>query len=200
MEIKLQLKPRDSVAKEDDPKPSHQLYKLHIKSTWSTSRLCAYGIYKRTLRAPTKENTLVLIAVYIGGKNTQQYDQIRVWAAPTACPETNTVLEDTLEGRDGRWLPERKRMLTEVTQEKYLLFLYFDLFCSFLDFFFFFGPPLSVEVVVSLILWNLIKFLSFFFLTALFILVSNLCLYTGFFCGVFLSFSSTPTSFSSFNF
>ena len=147
MEIKLQLKPRDSVAKEDDPKPSHQLYKLHIKSTWSTSRLCAYGIYKRTLRASTKENTLVLIAVYIGGKNTQQYDQIRVWAAPTACPETNTVLEDTLEGRDGLWLPARKRMLTEVTQEKHLLFLYFDLFCSFLGFFFFFGPPLSVEVV-----------------------------------------------------
>ncbi|KAB0372094.1 hypothetical protein FD755_015886 [Muntiacus reevesi] len=34
-------------------------------------RLCVYGIYKRTMRAPTKENTLVLIAVDIGGKNTQ---------------------------------------------------------------------------------------------------------------------------------
>ena len=28
VEIKLQLKPRGSVAKEEDPKPSHQLYKL----------------------------------------------------------------------------------------------------------------------------------------------------------------------------
>ena len=28
VEIKPQLKPRDSVAKEEDPKPSHQLYKL----------------------------------------------------------------------------------------------------------------------------------------------------------------------------
>ena len=34
-------------------------------------RLCASGIYKRTLRAITKENALVLIAVDIGGKNTE---------------------------------------------------------------------------------------------------------------------------------
>jgi len=33
VEIKAQLKPRGSVAKEEDPKPSHQLYKLQIKST-----------------------------------------------------------------------------------------------------------------------------------------------------------------------
>jgi len=36
VEIKPQLKPRGSVAKEEDPKPSHQLYKLQIKSTRST--------------------------------------------------------------------------------------------------------------------------------------------------------------------
>jgi len=33
VEIKPQLKPRCSVAKEEDPKLSHQLYKLQIKST-----------------------------------------------------------------------------------------------------------------------------------------------------------------------
>ena len=33
VEIKPQLKLRGSVAKEEDPKPSHQLYKLQIKST-----------------------------------------------------------------------------------------------------------------------------------------------------------------------
>ena len=71
VEIKPQLKPRGSVAKED-PKPSHQLYKLQIKSTGSTRQLCVCGIYKRPLRAPTKENTLVLIAVDIGGKNTKE--------------------------------------------------------------------------------------------------------------------------------
>ena len=32
------------------------------------ARLCVYGIHKRSLRAPTKENVLVLIAVDIGGK------------------------------------------------------------------------------------------------------------------------------------
>ena len=33
VEIKPQLKPRDSVAEEEDPKPSPQLFKLQIKST-----------------------------------------------------------------------------------------------------------------------------------------------------------------------
>ena len=41
-------------------------------------RLCVYGIYKRTLKAPTKENTLLLIDMDTGGKNTQEEDQIRI--------------------------------------------------------------------------------------------------------------------------
>ena len=57
-------------------KLAHQLYKLEIKFTQSArivlTILCVYGIYKRTLRAPTTENALVLIAVDIGGKNTQE--------------------------------------------------------------------------------------------------------------------------------
>ena len=36
VEIRPQLKPRGSVAKEEDPEPSHQLYQLQIKSTLST--------------------------------------------------------------------------------------------------------------------------------------------------------------------
>ena len=51
VEIKPQLKPMGSVAKKEDTKPSHQLYK-HF---------------------PThKKNALALIAVDIGGKNTQE--------------------------------------------------------------------------------------------------------------------------------
>ena len=69
LEIKPQLKPRGIVAKEEDPKPSHQVYKLQIKSTRSTRQTLSME-YIKTLRAPTKENTLVLIAVDIGGKNT----------------------------------------------------------------------------------------------------------------------------------
>ena len=45
--IKPQLKPRGSVAKGEDPKPSHQLYKLKIKSTRSTKQtLCLWNIQK----------------------------------------------------------------------------------------------------------------------------------------------------------
>ena len=58
------------MVKEKDPKPSHQLYKLQIKLRNQLGRLCVYGIYKRSLRAPTKGNTLLLIAAGIGGKNT----------------------------------------------------------------------------------------------------------------------------------
>ena len=72
VEIKPQLKPRGSVAKEEEPKPSHQLYKLQIKPTRQLGRLCVYEIYKRSLRAPKKEDALVLRAVDIGGKSTQE--------------------------------------------------------------------------------------------------------------------------------
>ena len=72
VEIKPQLKPRGCVAEEEDPKPSHQLYKLPIKSQDQLSRLCVYEIYKKPLRAPTKENALALIAVDIGGETTKE--------------------------------------------------------------------------------------------------------------------------------
>ena len=35
-------------------------------------RLYVYGMYKKTVRSPTKENALVLIAMDIGGKNKQE--------------------------------------------------------------------------------------------------------------------------------
>ena len=55
VEIKPQLKPRGSVAKEDDPKHSHQLYKLQIKSTQSTRQtLCLLEGRKRTLESSHK--------------------------------------------------------------------------------------------------------------------------------------------------
>ena len=70
VEIKPQLKFRGSVAKEEDPKPCCTNGRLNPHD--QLGRLCVYGIYKRRPRAPTKENTLVLIAVDIGGKNTQE--------------------------------------------------------------------------------------------------------------------------------
>ena len=45
VEIKTQLKPRGSVTKEEDPKLSHQLYKLQLTSTQSTRQtLCLWNI------------------------------------------------------------------------------------------------------------------------------------------------------------
>ena len=42
---KTTIETRGSVAKEEDPKPSHQMYRLQIKSTWSTSQtLCLRDI------------------------------------------------------------------------------------------------------------------------------------------------------------
>ena len=60
------------MAKEEDSKPLHQLYSYRLNPQDQPDRLCVYGIYKRTLRAPTKANTLVMTAVDIGDKNTQE--------------------------------------------------------------------------------------------------------------------------------
>ena len=77
VEIKPQVKPRDSVAKEEDPKPSHQLHKIQNKSTRSTRQtLCLWNTYERSLSTPTKENTLVLLAVDIGGKSTLEWTRL----------------------------------------------------------------------------------------------------------------------------
>ena len=72
VEIKPQLKPRGSVAKKRFKTFPPAVTSCRLNPHDQLGRLCVYGIYKRTLRAPTKENTLVLIAVVIGGKNTQK--------------------------------------------------------------------------------------------------------------------------------
>ena len=58
------------MAKEGDPKPSHQLYKLLIKPTQSTRQ--TLSLWKMSVKAPTKENTLVLIVVDTGDNNTEE--------------------------------------------------------------------------------------------------------------------------------
>ena len=72
VEIKPQLKPKGIVAKEKDPKPPTSCTSCSLNPHDQLGRLCVYGIYKRPLRAPTKENALVLIPMDIGGKNTQE--------------------------------------------------------------------------------------------------------------------------------
>ena len=72
VDIKPQLKPRSSVTKEEDPKPPTSCTSYRLNPHNPLGRLWVCGIYKMSLRAPTKENTLVLIAVDLGGKNTQE--------------------------------------------------------------------------------------------------------------------------------
>ena len=76
--IKPQLKPRVSGAKEEDPTSTTSCKSCRLNPQDQLGRLCVYRIYKRTLRAPAKENALVLIAVDIGGKSTEEQDQIRI--------------------------------------------------------------------------------------------------------------------------
>ena len=68
VEIKPQLKPRDSVAKEKTQNLPTSCTSCRL---YPHDQLCVYGIFKRSFRVPTKENTLVLIAVDNEGKNTE---------------------------------------------------------------------------------------------------------------------------------
>ena len=77
VEIKSQLKPRGTMAKEEDPKPSTSCTRYGLKPHDQLGRLCVYGTDKKTLRAPPKENAHVLIAVDTGG-NSVEWDQIRI--------------------------------------------------------------------------------------------------------------------------
>ena len=72
VEIKPQLKPSSSVAKEENPKPSHSSTCCRLNPHDQLGKFHVYGIYKMILRAPTKENSLILIAVEIGGNTTQE--------------------------------------------------------------------------------------------------------------------------------
>ena len=78
VEIKPQLKPRAVwLRKKTQNLPtSYTSYRLDPHD--QLGRPCVYGICKRSLRAPTKENAPVLTAVDMGGKNTEVEDQIRI--------------------------------------------------------------------------------------------------------------------------
>jgi len=54
VEIKPQLKPMGSVNKEEDPKSSHSCTRCRLNPHDHLGRLRVCGIYKKSLRAPTK--------------------------------------------------------------------------------------------------------------------------------------------------
>ena len=82
----------------------------------------------------------------------------------------------------------RERTLAAVSEEKHLLFLFFDLFCRFI--FFFLSPPSFVVVDFIGTMKSNEAFELFLLLVAFFIVVIKLCLYVGVlqFFGNFLFF------------
>ena len=66
------MKLRGSAAKEEDPDLPTSCAGCRLNPHDKLGRLCVYGIYERTLSAPTEENALVLLAVDVGGKNMQE--------------------------------------------------------------------------------------------------------------------------------
>ena len=111
VKVKPQLKTTGSVAKEEDPKPSHQLYKLQIKSTWWIRQiLCLWNIEKDIESYHKRKCT----SSYNYGHWRQEHrsrsileSELRIWAAPTAGSEISTVLEGILGRWGGLWLPVR---------------------------------------------------------------------------------------------
>ena len=123
VEIKPQVKHRGSVAKEEDPKPPHQLYKLQVKSTRSTRHtLRLWEIWKVT-EAPPGENAPVLTAVDLEARTHRSRARLDL-SCPLRGPETSTVL-GILGRQGGLWLPARERALTAVTQEKIFIIFTF---------------------------------------------------------------------------
>ena len=57
VEIKPQWKPRGGVAKQEDPSLSTSCTICRLSPRDQLGKLCDYGIYKRSLRATTKENS-----------------------------------------------------------------------------------------------------------------------------------------------
>ena len=150
VEIKAQLKPRGSVTKEEDPKPSHQLHKLQIKSTQSTRQtLCLWNTQKATESSLKREHT----SADSCGHRRQEHTGVGP-DGNLSGPHSRSRDQHSVGGhpREGRWTvtPGRERTLTAETQEKHLLFLCFDLLCRFFwmffSFFFLFLPH-SVVVV-----------------------------------------------------
>ena len=142
VEIKPQLEPRGSVAKEEDPEPSHQLGKLQVQSQDQLGRRGLWTLQEATESAHRRKRA----RSDSRGQWRQAHTGVgpdETLSCPTAGPETSTGLEGTPGRRAGLGLPARERTLRAETPEKRLFFACFDLFCRF---FWIFSPPSAVVV------------------------------------------------------
>jgi len=72
VEIKPQLKSRGMWLRKKTQNLPTSCTSCRLNPHDQLSRLCVYGIYKRPLRAPTKENALVLIAVELQARTQRR--------------------------------------------------------------------------------------------------------------------------------
>ena len=69
--IKPRLSSKGGLPKEEDQNLSTSCTSYRLNPHDQLGRLCVYGIYKRTMSVPTKDNTLALAAMDVGSKYIQ---------------------------------------------------------------------------------------------------------------------------------
>ena len=135
VEIKPRLKPRGSVAKEEDQNLPTSCAGFRLSPHDHLGRLCVW-IYKRSLRAPTKENT----SSDSCGPGRQEH----MGVGPDynlSCSHGRARDQRNVGEHPGemRWtvIPSEGKDADSSESRKKLLSLCFDLFCRFCWFFFF---------------------------------------------------------------
>ena len=98
VEIKSQLKPRGIVAKEEDPKLSHQLDKLRIISTPSTRQiLCLWNIQKVSESSHKRKHT----SSDSCGHWRQKYIEVEHIEENLSCPYSRSRDQHSVGGHPG---------------------------------------------------------------------------------------------------
>ena len=91
-------RPRGSVTKEEDPIPSHHCStSFRLNPHDQLGRFCVYGIYKRTLRAPTKEDALALMLWTLEARTHRSRTRLE-----SELPPQQVQISAVLEGMLGR--------------------------------------------------------------------------------------------------
>ena len=125
VEIKPQLKPKGNVTKEENPKPSHQLKKLQIKSTQSTRQtLCLWNIQKDTESSHKRKRT--------SSESCGRWRQEHTGVGPDwnlSCPHSRSKDQHSVGGhpREGRWTvapSEGKDPDSSDSRKTYIIFMF----------------------------------------------------------------------------
>ena len=151
------------MAKEENPKPSHQLYKLQITSTWLTRQiLCLWNIYKDIDNSHKRKCT--------SSDSCGHWRQEHAGVGPdsnVSCPHSRSRDQHNVGGhpREMRWTvtPSKGENPDSSDSRKHLLVLCFDLFYRIFWSFFFLLFPFSSPIYCSCqFYWNYVSFWDFY--------------------------------------